>query len=323
MHLFGERHDVNHTCKPCEYPACATMLRLLGDMMAESADTRQRLDIFLESQFDSLDLMKLVRQNKKSWFSIYQHTEKRSHLTKVASAYNYGRPDTYRNEDFMNDNYNEEPAEMDPSLLRVHRIDMRNYRSDKKPKYPLLTNMWNSTIRYDTRRLSDVNRLVDITLKSNNYESDLKQLGSPVTQRNATRVAGKSVSRVRKQLLKLPAALRNALIDAAVNVAKAKMDIKVRSEYGVSIGRPSVSVLLMDVAHVARMLYYAGLGAPQPAKVLVSYDGASHTRNMIQLLDKVIASGALNALKEAPAPGKKNSHTCLTVRFPVHYGFRS
>lgn len=84
-----------------------------------------------------------------------------------------------------------------------------------------------------------------------------------------------------------------------------------------------VSVLLMDVAHVARMLYYAGHGSPpKPAKVLVSYDGAAHTENMEKMLDYVIARGALSAVKEAPVLERLNGYEkCLKVRFPALYGF--
>jgi hypothetical protein len=302
IYMFGEQHRVTELCQPCKLPDCLTMTRLLMSMIDASQKLGKQLDLFFEDHFDSntgYRFENLTANNMNTKYSTHAHLARAKGLLG-----RYGK--RLRNK-----------------LLRVHLIDMRNKH------HPPIASLWNRPRR--TR--APVRKLVNITLRSNAYKTDLENAGAQVTKRNVTSFGTKSVSRVRKQLLKLPVALRGALIRESESLVGQYMREKYHSSD--SRGRADrVSVVLMDVAHLARMLHYAGLGdtsppnpssmfnryrkAREPARVVVSYDGALHTKNLIKLMDAAIASGALDAVKEEHL---LDINKCLVARFPVNYGF--
>jgi hypothetical protein len=294
LHFFGEVHSLSRACAPCRRPFCVTISDLIMDMVTASQAARKRLDVFIEQAYNDT----AGKHRGTDPPRMFDPGNKRSHLVRVRTDHGY-RVGNY---------------------LRVHRIDTRHPPAHAKRGWanlhPLLSTLWSTPL--DTKINATNRQLAAIVMESNSYAADLGRLGVGTTDRNATKHEGKSVSRVRKQLLKLPAGLRSALIAAAYDVLP---------KTGWQSRMKSLSAMLMDVAHLARMLYYAGHGAPAPAKVLVSYDGAAHTSRMGMMLDHLIARGALDAVAEVRGPDSYNFKTdarkakCLTVRLDDNFGF--
>jgi hypothetical protein len=112
----------------------------------------------------------------------------------------------------------------------------------------------------------------------------------PTTRRNATTYNGKTVSRLRKQVLKLGHGLDAAMLHL--------YDILYYTEYEYA------DLLLTDMYAVARMLYYAGYGkrkVANPSKVVVMYNGGLHTLNqrLILLALDAHSGGKLGAVEQA------------------------
>ena len=270
IHLFGEVHQ-KKPCQSCKQPECWRITDLIRHMIATGKRTEQRIDVFIEQHFSNTD------------------------------------PDVLRCKGFVDchlaDAMIRVGTRSEGRHLRTHRIDMRNRN------HPIINNLWTRGLAGGAmRNVSRQMQLLQIVLTSDQYNADLQRMGYLAKRRNSTTHEGRSVSRVRKQLLKLPAALREQLITAF---------------YGLPPDEFGISVLLMDLAHLARMLYYAGHGAPQPARVLVSYDGGAHTDNMTRMMDQLIARGALDAVRQESkndlAPWKGGE--CLKINLPANYGF--
>ena len=308
LHLFGEVHRVGTACKPCVYASgCSSITRLVHDMAEAGHRAKQRLDVFVEQTFrkphvvgttDRLDMNNAV---KRKFCNHAKNTDGNSpcYLTKMRWAI----------------------AKTKGPYLRVHSIDMRRHRNDtnEDDHHPMLTNM------YEDGKKRSINTVMRTVLMSDRFVDAMGDMGLNLMQRNVTNFDELSVSRVRKQLMKLPAKLRKALIAAVFEFLKKPDPTSTQTRHA--------TMLLMDVGHLARMLYYGGVGGgpAQPAKVLVSYDGAAHTTRMTMMLDYVINKGALDAVSVSPsmpythpnyAQRSRNwDKQCLTIQMPQNYGF--
>lgn len=285
LHMFGEFHAVSDRCQPCQPPTCVTISSLLQRMFEASTRAKQRMDLFLEQAY--------ADPGKK------YDNDAESHLLNVRDAYGHRRTE----------------------YGRVHRMNMRDHRNANVQNrttnlHPVITDLYAERIVTNENAVPEVGmHLARIFLESDSFEKDIREAlrfdTYGLTWRNSTRHNGKSVSRVRKQLLKLPAKLRQSLIQSVYALFK-------QAKYSHRL----LAMFLMDAAQAARMLFYAGHGSGSPSKVLVSYGGSWHTHSMAVLLDRAIASGSLDGVCEVSGRNQiKWNVPCLSVRMPRNYGF--
>ena len=317
MHFIGEHHTVDSRCWPCIEPRCITVSRLIRQMKDVSDRARQRFDVFLEVK---------LQPPRPSFVNYYS---KRAYATSSFSP-------------LQRAIVNHEMQRSVSPFFRLHAIDVRNVPFTKNQTSAAKANFVNTNVNHPVisalyyadglAHLSDT-RLANLMLTSNTYVDDSKKLKLPTElakRRNFSIHQGTSVSRIRKQLLKLPPRLRNALI-AAFHEVLASTPPEIRTPPGSRLASPSrahlpisgqsrkrFALLLMDVSHLARMLYYAGHGAPSPAKAVMTVDGDAHTQNMLAMMRIIVREGALDAVEEVP---HINHDKCVEVSMPLNYGF--
>lgn len=293
LHMFGEFHAASTRCQPCRLPTCMSMSHLLQRMFDASSLARQRMDLFVEQSFADDNGAAAVIYNHN------QYKNSNSQLLHVRQAHGYRRDE----------------------FSRVHRMNMRDHRDTNDTNnrstdmHPVITDLYEGRVTPENSLGPEAGmHLASIFLESDTFEKDIRDAlyTYGATKRNSTRYDGKSVSRVRKQLLKLPAALRNSLVQSVYATLK-------QSKYG----QRYLAMFLMDVAQMARMLHYAGYGSSSPSKVLVSYGGAWHTHNMAVLLDRAIAAGSLpGGVRQVDGRHQVAPNSpCLSVRMPLNFGF--
>lgn len=279
-HLFGEHHNELSTCARCA-AGCMTLTAYVAALVDRARDGGGRLDVFLEEDWP--DARGVEPLEPYGWEMVEDEEEVRHASALERLRATLGRTGAFRGL----------PAA--PGPVRVHQMDIRG-SSTQHPLTRYAHKKWVGTdgVYWKALPVDVLRRVFVISLDSDRYVADLANAGISRAKRpgyatrhprNATSYRGSGdISRVRKQLLKLPAPLRARLRAEAGRIAATFRG-------GRKPEALHLLTLLMDVHLVARMLYYAGYGVDRPqggtAGTVVAHGGAAHTDNWLLLLRAV------------------------------------
>jgi hypothetical protein len=321
VHLVGERHGDSLTCFHCKKPNCfRTYNALVAELLRQARSTDQQLDVFVERRASMLwhpdrneTLSRLLKGYKKI---VPLFAEERGGATQDRHVRMH-----------LGDlrDFELHPFTVARFLNELKNANVRNkVEKQRRPTRAEVLAMLNAPHPYQPPYFVDVDRLdlVRATLYSNAYnkngpkfENHVKTGGrffdnhmrgashrSPLVKtRNATTFEGASVSRLRKQIMKLGHGLDKAMF--------ALFDKLYRRNYSFSY------LLLTDMYAVSRMLYYAGYGKTlpdKPSKVVIWFGGSEHTFNMVHMLHALdkLSGGVLGVRVESERQTKGG---CLRI----------
>lgn len=299
LHIFGERHANTDTCRP---PKFYTIPCLIDDLVKVGKETKKQIDVYIERRASQLHPKSVQGRNEKSLHGM---------LLKYKNIIPFQQG---------------APKNVQSQYVRMHVTDLRNSVYHPFVLWSFMENEANTPQNeFDPYHLEfqvmgwspmqqravsqNRRRILDTLLKSNsyannvgshfhnNYRSRINPIyGKPFNQevpfnprRNMTTYKQKSVSRLRKQILKLGRGLDTAMLRL--------FDRLYYQNYALA------SVLITDMYALARMLFYAGFGKQHirsPSKVAVLYGGALHAHNQRFLLHALDleTKGALGIAKE-------------------------
>lgn len=289
VHLFGEDHRVSKTCKTCDKPGCMTLGEFTANLARQAFESGQRLDVFIEDEFGTASNRSRSTQLQMTRAQNAFIAAKNPRLLKAPLQHLKQQMGTTRA-------FDGQPVFAGP--VRVHQIDTR-----EEQHHPYMKMTW-STISDIPKSGTKMNaKWLERALNSENYATNITNAmrQSMVNNvrfsartyakrfpRDAITVDGpRSISRVRKQLLKLQPRIGSAVRNAVVRIAQ-------RRKYDDTF---LLMAMLMDAYTILRLLYYAGYGITKPrggaASVIVAHGGAGHTEHWKQLL---VASGEVKSI---------------------------
>lgn len=319
--LFGDIHDGKKgLCNPCRHnDKCYYITDFIDNL------TLQPIEVFLEAPWLPTDYEKkqIVYKNKNIltnvnnyYFSqMYLHTKPISKLDSIIKYFKKPKKTT--------------------TIKRVHYTDIRA-RKEFLMFYYLSKGDWLYFLHVIITffpTCKHFNRFVDITLLSDNYNNDIKEFFDNDKDVYNKFSGSRNVNKVRKQFLKIQnptwktALLKYYKYRCKLFFNKTKEndiynDVCVQYDKLVSKNGKSVSfddrlvkvflivlywnVLIMDMYHLARMLYYIEKG---DARVFVSYTGLAHTQFYKTFFTKYM-KGKVVASSVAESTDKKK---CLSV----------
>jgi hypothetical protein len=337
IHLVGEDHALEKPRAECVRPRCLSIDEFLEGMVALSKASARQLDMYIERRASQIwnpdvtrsygDPGKLMRIRNK--YQNHIPVSRRPYTPLVHARIHVGdprdvvfHPHVYALFEYgMNrqrlfyDSHVERPENdirKNVNALLAGTYKRRTYKNTNEAQRL----KGNPYIEEGIKRNETKKRTANTIVKSNSYGTNLplnKQWRGRDEQRrvlepfhrDATTYAGRSVSRIRKQILKLGHGLDEAMVQM--------YDLLYHSGYYHEY------LLLADMYQIARLLYYAGYGKTKvkvPSKVAIAYVGFSHVsnqRNMLYVLDRLTGGEVLHLQEDVKVP-KNPNNTFLVVR---------